>query len=452
MPEPLDQSWTLPPGPKGGRFHHLWERLRDNAGFFERLRAEYGDIVYLGFPFRNVCVIFDRELIQQVFVEKRASFYQGPAYKHTNFLNGPTVLTSDGDEHRRRRNLIQPSFRKQALNGYADIMIGQAEILRDEWRNGQTLDLAAAMNRLTLNIAALAFFGKDTRIDTAIVRNATLGMSWGFKLSQFPFPKLLGRLPLPQNRRAQSAFHAMDETISTIIAKARDANQERTDLISYLVRAKDEEGVDRPLDAAEVRDEAYVILMAGHETTSHAMTWMFYHLDRHPEVRERLEHEIDSVLQMRRPTLEDYEKLPYMQAVFDEAMRLTSPVYYVGREAVEDCTIGDYRIPKGTVVQLCMRAVHLDERYFPEAGRFKPERWLADAASAKPKQSYFPFGSGARKCPGGAFAKMEAVLAMATLIQRWRITAVADQPQDIESLIFYRLRNGFQVSLSERTA
>lgn len=440
----------LPPGPKGRAIRHFWERLHNNADFFARLQAEYGGIVYLSVPFRKLCVIFDPVLIQQALVEKRASFEQGPGYKRATFLGGPTVLTSDGDEHKRRRKLVQPSFHKQALNGYAETMIDETDKLQRGWRDGQTIDLVQTTTATALNIATRTFFGADSRIDPGLVGEALKGVFWDFTLGQLPFNRYLARLPLPQNRQAQAAFRALDHEIDAIIDQALDASQERNDLISHLVRAKDEGGVDRSLNRAEVRDEAYVILMAGHETTANVMAWMFYCLDQHPAVRERLEREIDGVLGGRRPGLADYDRLVYARAVFDETVRLFPPVYYVGRQAIEDSTLGDYLIPKGTALQPCLLAGLRDERFFEEAGGFKPERWLEE--NDHPKLALSAFGLGVHKCVGEAFARMEAVFMLAAIVPRWRLNVVSSHPPVVNSLVFYQFPRGFQMTVRARAA
>ena len=440
----------LPPGPKGRQFRHLRERLGRYDQLLERLHEEYGGIVAFHTPFQHICAVFDPELVQQVLVEKRSSFEKGPGYKRTNVFAGPTIMTSDGEDHRRRRKLIQPSFHRKALVGYAEIMVEEADALQRGWRHGHRVDLADEMQRLTVNIAAAAFFGRDRGVDPRVVQEALKGIEWGFALSQFPSSGLLRRLPLPRNRQAERAFEALDREIYATIEGVRHAGQERMDVISLLVGAVDEEGEHRSFEDAEVRDEAYVILMAGHETTANGLTWTFHHLDRNPSVRARLEQELEEVLEGRPPTMADLEKLPYTGAVFDEALRLTPPIFYIGRRAVEDCRIGDYLIPKGMVVQTCLLPTQRDERHFPQAGRFRPERWLEEGAHRRPKFSYFPFGGGDRICIAGAFAKMEATFVLATLLQRWRIEAVSQEPPELATMVLYRMRGGLPATVHER--
>jgi len=441
---------AFPPGPKGRGLRHLRERLADDAGFLMRLHAAHGGFVSLDMAVMKLCVAFDPELIQQILVTRRGSFEKGPAYKRSNTLSTPTMLTGDGVEHRRRRKLAQPAFHRRALVGYAEQMIEEAAALQRDWADGKVVDVLAEMQRVTLGIAAAAFFGRDAHVGTGVVKAALDGLFWGFKLTVLPFGRLLVKLPLPRNLRARRAFAALDAVIYRIIGKARDESAERTDLISLLVRAKDEEDGHRPLDDLEVRDEAYIILMAGHETTATGLTWSFHHLGRNPAVRERLEREVDAVLGGRTPRLEDVERLPYTQAVLDEALRLCPPIYLLGRRATEDCVIGDYLIPKGTVVQVCLLPAQHDAGHFPEPERFRPERWLEPAAAGRPKFAYFPFGGGDRICIGGAFARMEMTLILASVVQRWRLEAVSRAPVEIESGVTYAPRGGLPMRLVAR--
>lgn len=441
---------SLPPGPDGRRLRHLWERFTRYDLLLERLHREYGGICTFGLPSQRAWVVSAPELVQQVLVDRRSSFEKGPVYKRSHVLGGPTILTADGEDHRRRRKLVQPSFHRKALTGYAEVMMQAADAHARSWRDGQVVDLDDEMHALAADIAAQTFFGRGSRVDSQIIKDVLNGVAWDFALNLAPLGGLLRRLPLPQNRRAARAYAALDREIYAIIAAARDAPQERVDLISLLVRARDEDGEHRSFDDGEVRDEAYIILMAGHETTATGLTWALYLLDRNPDARERIEREIDEVLDGRLPTLADLDRLVYTGAVFDEALRLCPPIYVIGRRAIEDVVIGDWLLPSGSWVQVCMLPSHRDEASFPQAGRFRPERWLEDDVPARHKFAYFPFGGGDRICIAGAYGKMEAKFVLATLLQRWRIDAVSNKPAGVDPLMFYRVKGGLPVRVTER--
>ena len=354
----------LPPGPRGGRFRHVLARLRDFPRLLDGLHRQYGDVVSYRLLNRRFVAVSDPALIREVLVTRRRSFHKTIGYKDMRPMRNLTITSSDGDDHRRRRKLYQPSFGRKGMAAYSEIMVEKAHAMREGWRDGQVIDGAAAMHDLAMSIAVTAFFGRDMEVDPKIGQATVDGCIWDFTLGFFPLTPLLRVLPLPGNLRARRAWNAMDEIIYEVIRRARDRSRDRTDLISLLVRAEDEEGVDHVFSDDEVRDEAFVLLMVGHDTSSSAMTFCLDYLARHPEVRGRLEREIDDVIGTRRIEPGHFARLPYATALFQEVLRQSPPIYFLGREAIEDCVIGDYFIPRGTVVQTYFRPPHQHPEYF----------------------------------------------------------------------------------------
>jgi len=441
----------LPPGPGGLGLGRLRHRIRDGVGFYEHTYRIYGDIVYFRMLSHRICVLFDPVLFQEVFVTKRSSFEVGPIFKRSGLINDPSRgLTAEGDQHKRTRKLVQPSFGARALNGYGEVIIEQALQAQSAWRDGDTVDLDVEAQNLALDIATNTFFGSDMRVEPRIIKDVLQAIEWSMALVMFPLGRLVRQLPLPQNRHRDRAFRAMDQALYRAISNARSATAERTDLLSYLVNATDEDGIYEPFSDAELRDLCFILLFTGHETNATAITWCLYHLSRNPEVRERLETELDEVLGGRTPTPADYRNLAYTRAVLDENLRLTPPLYVVGRSALEDCTIGGYHIPKGTTVQLCWRIAHLSEKYFPEADKFKPERWMGEKIPEQSKRAYVPFGGGDHICVGSGFGKMAVVLTLATLCQRWRPDVVSSEFPEMNTTALFRLRSGLAVKLRAR--
>lgn len=449
--EPLTSGNRLPPGPGGLGVGRLRHRFRDGLGFCEQLQREYGDIVYFRMLSTKFCLVSSPELIEEVLVTKNSSFGKGPFFKRTDIIKNPTSLTADGEEHRRIRRLLQPSFASKALNGYSEVMIEEGLRLQANWRDGDTIDIAADVNQMALNIAARTFFGAGEQIPAHMIQDVLKAMAWTLKLLVLPLGGLIGRLPfLPQNRHRRRAVEAMDAVVYRVIDKARNTAEERTDLISFLVHATDEDGFDQPLSDAEIRDESYILLVAGHETTASTIAWCFYYLSHNPEARERLEHEVDEVLDGRPPTPADYRKFVYTRAVFDETLRLTPPIFNVSRSALEDCEIGGYRMPKGTVVYTFWRLPQRSDKYFPAADEFKPERWLEAQPPERPRYAYVPFGGGARNCVGAGFGKMEGVFTLASICRRWRLDVVSPEFPEVTTLALYRLKNGLPVKMVTR--
>jgi cytochrome P450 len=168
----------------------------------------------------------------------------------------------------------------------------------------------------------------------------------------------------------------------------------------------------------QLRDEALTLFFAGHETTSHALTWTWYLLSQHPTVRERLSEEVSRVLAGRPARFEDYAALPYTQQVLSESMRLYPPVFAIAREARVEATLGEYTVPEGAHVVVGIYHAHQDARTYPDPTRFDPERFEAKRAATLPPGAYVPFGAGTRTCIGKRFALIEATLLLASIAQR----------------------------------
>lgn len=445
---PASETAQRPPGMRGRYVRNMIARLRDTLGLFTRLHREHEGIARYRILFLEFCIVFDPELIRAVVDENRDSFEKGFIYKRNTVLHGPTIVTGDGEDHRRRRRIIQPFFHRDALAAYFETMAERAVAKRDEWQHGQVVNADREMRDLTLSISLRVFFENRTRIDVQMARDLVALLILDFQLALVPGREALKRV-LPRYRRLQRLKVPMDEIILASIRNARNAAAARRDLVSFLACAVDERG-EHAFSELEVLDEVIEMLMASHETTGATLAWAFHFLSRNPSTRERLEQEVDDVLGARPVAMPDYDHLVYTRAVLDETLRLATPSYYIGRRAIADCTVGGYAIPKGTNAQLCCYASHRDTRYFPEPERFLPERWLAPQPE-RPKYAYMPFGAGSRGCVGETFARMSAVCALAAVAQKWRLEVVSNEPPALSTMVGYFLKNGLPVRVLART-
>jgi cytochrome P450 len=226
-------------------------------------------------------------------------------------------------------------------------------------------------------------------------------------------------VPTASNRRLRRAIKRLDEILYRIIRERRAQKTDRGDLLSLLLHARDEDDGSGMTDL-QVRDEAMTLFLAGHETTALTLSWAWYLLAQHPQAEQKLWTEIDSVLGGRAPTVDDWPRLKYAEMIGLESMRLYPPAYVIGREAIMDCVIGDYHVPRGTTLLMPQWVVHRDPRFWPEPDQFRPERWGEERIKSLPKFAYFPFGGGPRICIGNQFAMMEMVLILATIAQKFR--------------------------------
>lgn len=369
---------------------------RNPLAFFEQLRG-YGDMVSWRFG-RNDCLfVADPECIGELLTETERTFDQpllGIAFR-TVMGNG--VVVARGADWRRKRSLVQPSVRPKQVKSYASTMTSCAVELADNWSPGARVDIKREMATLTQRIAVRTIFGVDTPADAE-------SMGKAMDVAQQEIGKEFSGLgavlpdwvPTPGRARIKKAAAVIDAEVGRVVARHRDGDGERPDLLSRLLTAVDETGAH--LSDKEIRDETVTLYIGGHETTSSTLVWAWYLLSRNPRARAALAEELDRVLGDREPGIEDYAQLTYAQAVVKETLRLYPTIWLVTGVAKEGARLGGLPVPEGTRVWSSQWATHRDGRWFREPEVFRPERWDAQEGDDIPEYAWYPFGGG----PGSA--------------------------------------------------
>ncbi len=426
-------------------------RLGGPLEFFREMKETCGDVVRFRLFNEKFILFSDPALVNEVLVTKQHSFRKGKALEGARDFLGNSLLVSEGEEHTRQRRLIQPAFHHGRIAGYAQIMAEKSRQWTESRHGGEELDLATQMNRLTLAVVGETLFGSEVESEAHDIAESLTVIIENFNRMLLPFWRLLRRIPTAGNRRLAEAQNKLDATIYRLISQRRKEGRDHGDLLSMLLAAEDAENPQKRLTDAEIRDQAMTLFIAGHETTANALAWTWHLLSQHEGVRLKMKAEIDAVIGPDRlPGLEDTRRLPYTTAVFSESMRLFPPVWVVGRRALEDVTIGNYEVPHRTIVITSQYLIHHDERFWPRATEFRPERWLDEQAEAsRPKFSYFPFGGGARICIGEAFAWTEGVIMLAVMARRWRFEAVPGHPIALSATVTLRPKHGLKMIVRE---
>lgn len=427
----------------------LFALRRDPLGFLERIAARYGDLARLRVGPYRLAFVNHPDLIHEVFVAKDSSLVKGRVLDQARDVFGQGLLTSEGEFHKRQRRLIQPAFHRRRIEAYADAMALDAVSAAGRWQDGETVDAAREMMRLTLRIVARSLFSVDVEDGSAReVGRAMDDLVAAFSLVAIPGASLLQRLPIPSYRRARHARETLDALVYRMIAERRRTGGGE-DLLSLLLQARDEDG-GGGMDDRQVRDEVLTLFLAGHETTANALAWSWFLLAGHPEAEARFHEEIDTVLGDRLPGAADLPSLSYTRKVLAESMRLYPPAWAISRKAIEPVTIGGYPFPAGTGVLAAQWVMHRDPRFFEDPLSFRPERWTDELEARLPRMAYFPFGGGPRICIGMGFAWMEGILLLATLGRRWKMRLVPGHPVEPSPRITLRPKHGVRVTLARR--
>jgi cytochrome P450 len=418
--------------------------------FLLNASRDYGDVVHFRIGRQSIYLLNHPDLVKEVLVNNYQNFLKGRGLDRTDRIMGKGLLTSEGAFHRRQRQLINSAFHKQRIGGYGDVMVECAARTSAGWRDGQALEVADEMKRLTVSVVGKTLFDHETEDEAGEISAAILAAIKGFKAFRLPAGDFLERI-LPGNRRQMKAREKLEGFINRLIEKKRQSGEDRGDLISMLLIAQQEDAEGLMTDG-QVRDEALTIFLTGHETSAQALTWTWYLLSQHAEVEERLHAELDAALRGRLPTAGDMPRLKYTEMVFREALRLYPPAWRVMRRAIADFSAGGYTIPAGSIVLLSPYVMHRDQRFYNDPERFNPERWAVESRDAVPQFCYFPFGAGPRRCIGEGFAWMEGVLLLSTLAQRWRLRLAPGHQVSTQPLIMLRPKHGMRMIVEKREA
>jgi cytochrome P450 len=444
-------SHRRPPGPRRPFLGALIRPGRDPLALFTSFARTYGDITHFRMAGEQVYFLNHPQYIRDVLVTYQKNFTKSRGLERAKRFLGEGLLTSEGATHLRQRRLLQPAFHRERISTYGGVMVEHAERMRRRWTPGATFDVAREMMRVTLSIVGKTLFDSDVESKADEVGVAMAEVMATFWFTLLPFQGLIERLPLPVLRRGRASRERLDRLIYAMIAERRAGGGDRGDLLSMLLAAQDHEGGTGGLSDLQVRDEALTLLLAGHETTANALTWTWYLVSQHPDVERRLHEELDGVLEGRLPTVADLPRLPYVERLVTESMRLYPPAWIIGRRAIEPYEVAGYVLPRRAMLFMSPYVMQRDERFFSHPERFDPDRWTAGMRAALPKFAYFPFGGGTRQCIGEQFAMMELVLVTATVAQQWTLRLVSGHPVATQPLITLRAKHGMKMIAERRT-
>ena len=403
----------------------------DMIGTCERAFRDHGDTVRfsLGPPGlrRELFTVFHPDGAHHVLAGNASNYRKDNVfYAEIRDAFGDGLLTSQDDDWQRQKRFLQPLFTHRRVLAYASTMGVQIEDMIRRWRSEPSAvrDLHDAMTRLTLKIVCRVLFGNDIEQALPVVQRWFEPLGEAVRQRSMAPVRLPHRWPTRTNRQLTQARQELFRVCDEIISDRRARRAGGQDLLGLLIDARDSGAA---MSDAEVRDQVLVFLLAGHETTSTALTYALYLLGRHADVQETVRTEVDAVGGM--PTAEQAARLPYTTMVLKETMRLFPSAPMTGRRAVADDEIGGYRVPAGADVLIVPWVTHRHPAFWDQPARFDPERFTPEREKARHRYAWYPFGGGPRACIGQYFSMLESTIALAGLVQNFEFAAVGDEPK-----------------------
>lgn len=427
---PVNSTPQPPPGPKGRRLHNFRQRMTNYTEFLDGLRREHGEIVSFELPFMNCCVVFDAELIREVLVTQQAWFRPWWPGDFTDERKYGGIALKQGEEQRRRGEFMAAAFAADAEGVYAEIVARRAARMRDRLLSRQTVNLVEEFDRFAWDAIVEIVLGQGVELPLQLCED-TLSLAQSYMLlSILPGGKLLKSMPLPALRNGRKSRDLVDETLYAAMQRAREDGYSGTDMITKYVRAMDLEDPAAVLDCDEaIGDELIALLVTQIDGPTSTLAFGVHYLARNPDIRARVEREVDTVLNGRHIEGADFDRLPYTNALLKEVLRIDPPTEVcVPKEATEDRMLGGHLVRKGTLVHVAMRALHHEPRYWDGASDFRPERWLENGRPTCPAHAYIPFGLGPHSCQGMEVGRRLFVFGIAALTQSMRLAPRSADP------------------------
>lgn len=441
MPEAVDLTArapqaVLPPGPRMPKVLQGVAFSLVRRPTVQRMTRRYGGAFALNVPiFGRIVVVTEPRLARQVFTSRPEVL--GNIQPNLSRLLGPgSVFALDGDDHRRRRQLLAPPFHAKNVGNYEQIIEDETLRETDTWPDGEPFATLPSMMRITLNVILRAVFGAEgadlDELRTVIPPWVTLGS----RMATLPKPdRSYGRYS-PWGRLAEwrRRYEAVVDRLIEIV-RADPEFEQRSDMLSLLLHSRYDDG--SAMSRGDIGDELLTLLAAGHETTASTLAWAFERLSRHPQVLSALAAEAET------------ESNELRQATILEVQRNRTVIDLAGRYVyASSFELGDWEIPRGYSIIVAIARMHADADAFPEPDRFDPQRFID---TKPPTFAWIPFGGGARRCPGAGFANVEMDVVLRTVLRHFTIEPTEAPGERWHSRgVAFTPKNGGRISVRRR--
>lgn len=449
------------PGPRPLAQPRLLRRLlREPVPVLDELHAAHGPICGLGAGPMRMAVVGGPELIAELHALPTASFRWGHKFNALGFVVGEgSMIVSDGDDHRRRRQAVTPGFARRRLNGWIPMIVERTDAAIDglarraEAAGGEPVDLYPVGRALVLDVVTRALFGERMAARAGEI-GALFERPQAYLESpavrQVPHP-----LPFTTRARVRADRRALDALVDAEIAHARAESEAGADpapddgpidVLTTLVRSG-------ALSDAEIRDQVVTLVGAGYDTTAASLAWMLWRATLAPGLWDRLGAEADAAFGEAPWDHRLLGRLDLADRVMREVLRLHPAGVLAPREAATDLVVGGHRIRRGTLILWSAHRAGRDPGAWADPLRFDPDRFrdLTDEQQAIADRAWVPFGGGARNCIGFALAQMELTLMIARLAQRLALTPVATTVPPPKGMVVNRPSGGVPLRVATRT-
>ncbi|GAA3139773.1 cytochrome P450 [Planomonospora alba] len=407
-----------------GLVRQLWRLARDPLAYVTAQNSSADIHVFTALG-KNFVFIADPLLINDMLVDRRGDFEKGVFYDRVRRLAGNGVVLANGAEHRRQRGYLDRFFKREHVVGLSGLM---TEVVREELSGwNATLDIDAALHRMTFKILAATMFGTEIDHEKFDRIHEWLALTLEAIMFRTVVPGWYLRIPTRRNRLHDSAMDRLRAAITSAMESSGTAEADRLDLISVMRSVRHDDG--SPLTATEMADQIVAVTMAGAETAATALSWLTMELARDQSLQDALRSELSEARRRGAAYGPDLSETPLLKQTLSELLRCRQPILVISRRTVRDTEIRGVALPAGTEVMYSPWAMHRDRTWFPAGAAFEPETFGAGRCPV-PKGSYTPFGLGPRHCVGEQYAWQMMWIVVAEMLTAVRIDSATAQHPD----------------------
>jgi cytochrome P450 len=415
-----------------------------------RMSQKYGGAISINMANQRILLLSEPDYFKHVLVSNAANYEK--YFDGLRPVFGKAMITHDGALWQKIRMPQQPAFHPAMFDDYVPYFVTAINEKMAQWEklaeSGEEFEMVEQTWTLAADMICKALFDRDMPFNPHFV----------FKCVK-TYTDVMNHKAIRTKKNAGDDFEVAEESTAKAmetwagvpdLVLAADPREHREKTLLKMIEAAVADESIPEFDHAQAVDEFKQYLWAGTETTALTLAWAMYLTSAHPEAAERIRREGEEVVGDREPTAADYTGLAYTRAVIQETMRLYPPIWALIRVAAEEDEIGGKKVEPGDRIVMFAYGAHHDPRFWDEPEKFKPERWMGDAAKKRQKYTYLPFGGGRRSCIGGAMSQVENTLALSILLRRFQPEYVGEGVPGINATVTLTPRGGLHFKVKER--
>jgi cytochrome P450 len=438
-----------PPG------HWFWGHAKlifnDPINYVKDVSIKYSPLCKIRVLNRPVYITADTDCARQIFLSGTNDFEKGQNYKRMSLVIGNGLIASEGEFWKRQRRLAQPGFHREKIRSFIQIFIDSANELSEKWSvyNSENIHrISSEMSELTLRIIGLTLFGIDLYKEASTVPPDVKELIRFLNKRNYAVPKYPMNWPLKAHKDFFERKERIDKVVFKIIEERIKGITKGDDLLQMFLDTTDLETGEK-MSGEQIRDEVMTMFLAGYETSSVALTWVWYVLSQNENVHKKFTEELDHVIGDGEVCPDHIMKRTYTRQIIDETLRMYPPVFTIPRQVAKDTEMLGYRLKKGAVILTSIMGLHRNPAYWENPDTFVPERFAPENQDKIVKNAYIPFGTGQRICIGNQFAILEMVAVMAVMGRKFRLIPEKNYKPEMIAAITTNVSEGMPMHISK---